>query len=102
MGFYLLLTVQKFGDNHHIKSFCSKNLWRSITSRVFIPNIFGGASNREFWAQNTLEEHHIKSFCPKYLWRSITSRVFVPKYFGGALHQEFLAKKSLNSHLFAD
>ena len=33
---------------HHIKSFSFKNLFWSITSRVFASKIVGGASHREF------------------------------------------------------
>jgi hypothetical protein len=70
----------------------------TITSRVFVPKIFGEASLREFLAQKSLAEHHIKSFCPKNPWRSITSRFFVPNIFGEASHREFLFQNTLEEH----
>jgi len=88
----------KIWGNHHFLSFCFKNHFLAITSRVFPSKIFFGASHQEFLSQKSLMGHHIESFSFKKLWRSITSRFFCPKIFFGASHQEFLLQKSLVEH----
>ena len=86
---------------HHIKSFSFKNLFWSITSRVFVSKIADGPSHREFFLQKTLAEHHIEVFLSKNLFWSITSRVFASKIVGGASHREFLCLVSCSSILFS-